>query len=349
VVLPALPAFVWFVQMADADVGYVVGGKQTDRVFRLYRTADAGRSWRDVTPNNGTAHPVGPPTAVGRRIVFFPSKLHGAIVIERSTDGGRSWTASAPIHDRRGGGPGQVVVLDARHLYLAIGEGAAAGSSAQSLWRSGDDGRTWQFVSRTQATGPSRGALPFSCDKTGYGFATLRLGWAGGACAGGAAFFYRTDDGGRRWRSVQLAGLGACACSVSSPRFFGRRGVFTVEGFPDAGPQRVIDRIYWTSDGGLHWRFTVPPAGRIGPQSLVDGRTAWLAGTPRGNIRARFNRVYVTTDAGRHWRVATLPFDAQNYQLDAVSGTDAYAVGGPSLRASLFRTSDGGRTWRRVH
>lgn len=343
-----LPPFVWYLRMADAQVGYAVGGRQTDRVLRLYRTADGARTWTDATPNGGTAHPVGPPTTVGRTVVFFPTMVHGAVVIERSADGGRTWRASAPICDGSGAGPGPVLPLDARRLYLPIGEGAAAGSSAQSLWRSDDGGRTWRFVSRTQTTGPPGRALPFGCDKTGVGFATLLRGWAGGACAGGPAFLYRTDDGGRTWRPLRLAGLDRCACDVVPPRFFGARGVFSVDGFPDAGPTRALDRLYWTSDAGAHWRASFVPAGRIGPRSVVDGSTAWVTGTPRGSVAKRFERLFVTTDAGRHWRAVRLPFDAAGYQLDAVSATVAYAYGGIGVRTSLLRTTDGGRSWRRV-
>src|SRR5207248_2050588 len=47
----------------------------------------------------------------------------------------------------------RISALDARHLYVDFGEGAAAGSSAESLWRSDDGGSTWRFVSRTDAEG----------------------------------------------------------------------------------------------------------------------------------------------------------------------------------------------------
>jgi photosystem II stability/assembly factor-like uncharacterized protein len=342
--LPAPPPFIQSVQMVDASVGYAVGGKQTATVFELFRTRDGGRTWTNVTPRG--VHPTGPPAAYGRT-VFFGAPSRGAIVVERSHDEGRTWRRSLPLRDARVAEAGPVVRLDARRLFLALGEGAAAGSSAQSIWRSDDGGRSWRFVSRTDATGRRAGALPFSCDKAGVGFATRSRGWAGGACAGGPAFLYRTDDGGRTWRLQRLGGLARCGCETSAPRFFGTRdGGFSVVGFTTNGGGKPVARVYWTSDGGAHWRATVPPVGRAGQVSFVDGRTAWLVGTARGVIGSPFDRLVRTTDAGRHWRNVKLPFDAQNYRLDAVSATVAFAVG--QARAALLRTTDGGRTWRSV-
>lgn len=328
----APPPFVQYVQMADARVGYLVGGRETATVMRLYRTSDGGRSWRDVSPGD----PLAPPTTAGARVVYVPVRVHGSILVERSSDGGATWHSSAPVPDRRVAGPGRVVRVDAQHLFLTLGEGAAAGSSAQSLWRSDDGARTWRFVSRTGTS------LPFSCDKSGVGFATPKRGWATGACAGGPAFFYRTDDGGRSWRRLVLAGLARCACDVSPPTFVDpRHAAFGVNGFPQAGGRPVF-RVYWTNDGGVHWRATEPPAGRIASPQVVGARTAWVVGAPAGSIRLPFSRLYRTTDGGRHWQVTRLPFDGQ---LDAVSATLAYAVVG---QRTLWRTTDGGRSWRRI-
>src|SRR5690348_575575 len=132
----APPPFVYTLRMADANVGYLVGGRQTDVVFRLYRTGDGGRSWTDVTPPG--ARPDGGLATFGRT-VFVGPRANGVVVIERSGDGGRSWVASAPLPDRRPATPGPVVRAGPHRLYVLLDEGAAAGSNAQSLWRS-DDG-----------------------------------------------------------------------------------------------------------------------------------------------------------------------------------------------------------------
>jgi photosystem II stability/assembly factor-like uncharacterized protein len=279
--------------------------------------------------------------------MFSTTLRRGVFAVDRSDDGGRTWRESAPFRDAHGQGAGAPVVVDARHLVVAVDEGAAAGSQAQALYASGDSGRTWRFVSRTDATGRRAGALPFGCDKRGFGFATPTRGWAGGYCAGGPPFLYRSDDGGRTWRRQRLGGVPqSCGCETSAPRFFTpASGALFVAGFASNGNGRPFVRVFWTTDGGAHWRGSSPRAGRTPGVSFANARSAWVAAQPPDNLRAPFDRLFVTADAGRHWRTAKLPFDAQGFQLDAVSANVAYATSGT---AQIRRTVDGGRTWQTI-
>jgi len=344
---PAPPVLRWL-QMVDGVHGYALSGRDTDR-YRLLRTDDGGRRWTDVTPGDGTIHPNGPVGVYGTATVLVSARLRGgAFVVVQSADGGRTWRRSQPFRDAHGFGIGAPGRVDARHLYVALGEGAAAGSEAQALYASGDGGRTWRFVSRTDVSGTRPHALPFGCDKNGFGFATPTRGFAGGNCAGGRPFFYRTDDGGRTWRHEALAGIAGCQCDVTAPTFATPRdGMLSVFGFTMTG--RPIVRAYWTNDGGAHWRGGGPAAGRVsGAVEFAGARVAWLAATPRDRIRPPFDRLFRTTDAGRRWQVRKLPFDAEGYQLDPVSATVAFALHGVAGSTSILKTSDAGRSWHRV-
>jgi photosystem II stability/assembly factor-like uncharacterized protein len=333
--------------MVDAKDGYALSGQNPD-AYRLLRTRDGGRHWLDITPGGGTVHPSGPITIAGATMLFSTSVGPGLFAVERSDDGGRSWRRSLPFADRRGR-PGQPFAVNARHLYLAVGEGAAAGSEAEALFTSSDGGHRWRLASRTDVSRVRRGRLPFGCDKNGFGFATSNRGFAGGCCPGGRPFFYRTDDGGHSWRWQPLAGVGLCACDVSAPRFFTPRdGALYVTGFTLNGGGQPLVRAFWTSDGGNHWRASGPSTGRASVVSFADARTAWIVANPPGRIRGPFDRLFRTDDAGRHWQTLKLPFDGAAYQLDAVSSTLAYAaryVGGGS---SILRTQDAGRSWHRI-
>jgi photosystem II stability/assembly factor-like uncharacterized protein len=325
--------------MVDGTHGYALAGTDWDR-YRLLRTVDGGRRWMQAT----TIRAVALPTVAGR-FVFFPTKLRaGVFAVERSDDGGRTWARSRPVRDPKGE-IGQIDVVDARHVFLAFGEGAAAGSSAQALYTSGDGGRTWRFVSRTDVTGRKPNALPFGCDKDGFGFATPSRGFAGGYCAGGLPFLYRTDDGGRIWRRVSLPAPRACACDTSAPRFFDARdGVLAIVGWVNDGSGGPFARVYWTHDGGDHWRGSRAPVGRAAPVAVADLRSAWLLGGAPGDTRHPGTRLVRTADAGRTWRTERLPFDGSAYALDAVDADTAFALG-PRF---LLRTDDGGRSWRSV-
>ena len=194
--------------------------------------------------------------------------------------------------------------------------------------------------------------LPFSCDKNGFGFATPTRGFAGGDCAGGAPFLYRTDDGGRTWHRLPLPGVAICECDVSAPRFSSARaGALYLNGFtePEQGSGRPLVRVYWTSDGGAHWQGSGPDAGRAVAVAIAGPRSAWVAAAAPGRIRGAFDRLYRTSDGGRSWQALPLSFDADGYQLDAVSTTLAYAFRGVNGGSTILRTEDGGRSWQKIH
>jgi photosystem II stability/assembly factor-like uncharacterized protein len=335
-----VPQLISSLVMVGPHSGLAVGGKQTETSLGLYRTADGGRTW-SVVPG---IHPTNTPS-VTRGVVFVPVRSG----YERSDDGGGTWQKTTLPRTGRGN-PAGVQLLDAEHAYATLDLGAAAGSSGESLYRSADGGRTWQFVSTTHTTSTPAGSLPFGCDKDGYGFSSILRGWAGGYCAGGRAFLYRTRDGGRTWRYVGVPGVGRyCACETSAPRFSdARNGAFSVVGFAGNGTAKPITRIYWTRDGGRRWRATGVPVGRGGPVTFLGPRTAWVPGTRPGVIRPTFDRLARTTDAGRHWTVIRLPFNLQGYRLVPVTARIAYAISEVTLRTVLRRTDDGGRTWRVV-
>lgn len=346
----ARPLIRWL-QMTDAVHGYALGGQGTE-ADRLLETSDGGHRWVDVTPGGGTIHPSGPITIAGHAIRLFSTRLRpGVFAVERSDDGGRTWRRSLPFGSRRELGIGQPLAIDARHLYVALDEGAAAGSSGQALYVSDDGGHSWRFVSRTSVSGRgSPPALPFGCDKSGFGFSTPAHGWAGGYCAGGPAFFYRTEDGGRTWRRQALAAPALCACQTSAPRFFTPRlGALYVQGFAANGGGSPFLRFYWTGDGGSHWRVSDPHAGRASMAiSLPAARTAWVATTRPGRIRGPFNRLFRTSDAGRRWQTLTLPFDTSDDQFDVVNATLAYAFDAVNGSSTIRMTRDGGRSWQSI-
>ena len=336
-------------QMTDVAHGYALSG-QNPEAYRLLHTDDGGRRWTDVTPGNGTIHPSGPITILGRMRLFSTKVRQGVFAVERSDDGGSTWQRSLLFRNAHGQGIGQPFAVDARHLYVAIDEGAAAGSQGEALYTSSDAGHSWRFVSGTSVYGSARGALPFGCDKSGFGFSTPTRGWAGGYCAGGGPFFYRTDDGGRSWSLRPLAVAARCACETSAPLFFTRRtGVLYVSGFAEDGGGKPFVRVFWTSDGGAHWRGSGLRTGRAGAVSFADARTAWVVAQPPGSLRAPFNLVFRTSDAGRHWQTVKVGFDAGNYTFDAVSATDAYALRTADVSSTIVVTRDGGRKWRTIH
>jgi photosystem II stability/assembly factor-like uncharacterized protein len=328
--------------MTSANDGYALSG-QNYLHYRLLHTTDGGRVWHKVT----SIHPSAPPDIEGRTILFSRGLGHRTFAVERSDDGGRTWTESLPIRNRYGLGAGTPRAVDREHLYVDVGEGAAAGSEGEALYASSDGGRRWHLVTRTHVNHPRPGGLPFGCDKDGFGFVTPQRGWAAGYCAGGDPFFLRTDDGGRQWHRQALPDAPRnCSCATSAPVFFSRGvGVVSVSGQEGSGDGRWFARVYWTKDGGSHWRTSDPTSGRSGPADVVSRNVVWLLGRLAGDA-PRFPRLFRTTDGGRDWHSLHVPVQiSADDNLDAVDATVGFAASG----AVLWRTADGGRHWTAIH
>jgi photosystem II stability/assembly factor-like uncharacterized protein len=86
------PWFVWL-HMTSAQNGYALSGKDTLR-YRLLRTSDGGRVWRPIT----SIHPSSPPDVQGATILFSRGAGPQGFAVERSNDGGHTWTESLPVH-----------------------------------------------------------------------------------------------------------------------------------------------------------------------------------------------------------------------------------------------------------
>jgi photosystem II stability/assembly factor-like uncharacterized protein len=345
------PLSIGLVEMIDAQHGYALSGNSITNSHRLLWTTDGGHIWRDTGPGGTRMRASSPVSIIGGKMRVFSTTINGHMfAVERSDDGGTTWHRSLPFQDRHGAPAiAQPFAIDRRHLYVAVQEGAAAGSSSEALFMSSDSGHSWRFTSRTGFNTSAPGLLPFGCDKNGFGFATSRRGWAGGYCAGGRPFFYRTDNGGRTWRQQALPAPPQCACETSAPRFFTPRdGVLSINGFTANGGGNPFTRLYWTSDGGAHWKGSSPPAGRTNRIAFTDEKTVWLTAQAPGNLRTPFDHLVRTTDAGATWQTTKLRFDASNYLLDPISATTAFAAPADYLTHAILVTRDGGRSWRKV-
>jgi photosystem II stability/assembly factor-like uncharacterized protein len=344
------PIALHWLQMIDSSRGYALSGDDGD-AYRLLYTSDGGLRWRDATPRGGTWRPLGPLSVLGETRLFSRRLGPHTFAVVRSLDGGRTWDESQPFEDPRGDGAGQPFALDAAHFFVAVDEGAAAGSQGEALYTSSDGARRWRLVSRTSWGHPSRSSLPTACDKNGFSFATPRRGWAGGYCAGGPAFFYRTVDGGRTWHRQLLPVPAQCACDTSAPLFFSTSvGAVYVIGFPsDRTNAAPIARVFWTGDGGRHWRPGTPPQlGRVAQVSFADARSVWITEHEHARPSSPVDILLRTRDAGAHWQSTKLAFNADGYRFDALSAVTAYGIRPDLSSNTLIVTHDGGRTWQTI-
>ncbi len=329
------------VSFANDEVGCVGGTR------RIFCTTDAGRHW--------APRYTGPDTIVGLDLLTLRvGWAVGARTLLRTLDGGQHW---APVGESTPPLRSVDFVTPADGWGIAGGTPRPYGGTDQVAWpfRGGrvvhtlDGGRTW-------ALQPAAGAVDGLC------FSGPATGWAVHE-----ATVRRTRDGGRSWRTA-----------VSSPLYNHGAGWFASVGCAGSRAAWVLVSagvgtsnqqpyvLYRTGDDGRYWRPVLDegyfegasypdyrayrvPANYIGPLSVVDATTAYLAGlnyeSPSG-----FIAIACTDDGGQALRrPATAPGlrGTGPVALAFVDAAHGWVVGQSGQGSAIVATSDGGQTWVR--
>lgn len=344
--------------LAAPRVGWGMNG------LAFYLSDNGGRSWRMAKPaflrDEDVIAKVDDVATRGTKRVWLalgdligPHFVDGSdryATIAWTSDGGRTWRESAPAGCRRQcNGSMQLSFLDDRRGFLLTGIG-----SHDALFATSNGGATWRLVGRSPFAGP----ITFTTAREGFGV-SVPTRWVGpDATPVGAGVLYRTTDGGRSWRRVELApppadaGLPAVA---DSAWFFGPRdGVVPVRyRDPRSGAQHLV--VYATTDGGRSWsaHATPPDADLRSDQTGVDSTVAFSAPGATQWLFFAGSTLYATADAGRHWTATAAPIASINpYDISFTSLEDGWAIfpigSNGRLGLALVATTNGGRTWTPV-
>jgi len=321
----------------------IVASNRTGRTW-LVRTGDSGGRWQDVTPPLKLVL-VSSSFFLGRDAAWIEGSTRFESRTEplfRTLNGGRSWRRLATVP-----ADCQLDFVDQRDGWCAV-IGAAMGSSTVRLYRTFDGGSTWTLVSRTGLydSGSTPGALPYGCDKT-ITFSSLTVGWAASVCIAGSPPLYESEDGGAHWRKLAQVPLpkGAptppAGAGLSLPAVAGSRLVLYLD---IGGNPRNATAIATSANDGANWNARlVPGLPHYWKVDLLDVR----------HWRLSDGRVLLSTDdTGGHWHRWNSPVrmtDAVGapLRLHFLSARVGFAV--PEANAGpLWRTEDGGHTWKPV-
>ena len=171
-----------------------------------------------------------------------------------------------------------------------------------------------------------------------------RVAWV----AGSGGVVLRTVNGGRTWASVGPPA--AAGRELRDVEAHDRDHAVVL-----AIGEGEASRVYVTADGGRTWAESFrndDPRAFYDCLTFPDRRHGLALSDP---VDGKF-RILATRDGGRSWRVlpdtgmpAALPgefaFAASGTCLVSAGGRAFFATGGGE-RARLFRSADGGRTWR---
>ena len=373
------PPAIELMGQADGQVVWAAGIKG------LYVSGDGGVHWRTVTPpnlaNQYVAERVITLEAVGQNDLWLVLYDVPGLVpssesedgsdrgegIDRSTDGGRTWTFTTLPGCLQLCGPAALSFVNADQGFAATSADQGNPDAPPAMFFATQDGGVmWQKV----GTPPDLAGVDMGgpAPDSKLVFTSAQDGWAvtgplegpDATTSNPGGVVYRTTDGGTTWSVAP----GLPAADMSLPTFFDSNDGVVLRD-PETPSSTVPPVVYVTHDGGATWSPVSLPRAAVstykGGASLT-GR--FSAVSPTHWLVVNQTKLYATTDGGRHW-TATVPTPAfQATTAVFTSSSDGLAVGQfarctdaatparptpPSCYPLLVTTNDGGRHWRSAH
>jgi photosystem II stability/assembly factor-like uncharacterized protein len=282
----------------------------------IWSTTDSGETWIETiieTPEQSRT------TAIDfiDRQTGWAADVRGGVW--KTTNGGKSWVRAGKLEFSNGasGGPVErIQFVDARYGWAI---------EPWVVWRSTNGGSSWQYE-------PIYIEEDLGLVHRGR-FVSRTDGWV----IGDRARVLRTSDGGKTFREQTLpAGSDTWVNSV-----FSTDGTTAwIVASPDGG-------IYYTNNRGENWlRQEIPnPDSRVLSVHFIDTNEGWAVGwEPRPGIPNSRPLVLHTPDGGASWETVKTAITEAPFQVFFSDIMHGWIVC-PNL---LYRTADGGKTWREV-
>jgi photosystem II stability/assembly factor-like uncharacterized protein len=343
-------------QMLNVSDGWTYGNDM------VARTSDGARTFNVVTPPGvgGDSQVTDP---------FFLDSVHAWVwvirwnqsvlasaILERTTNGGASWTA-IPFQPAVEGG---MTFIDPQHGWMTTARDVDNHTAVENtLWRTADGGETWAAIHTTKhrldiEPNVQRG----DCFQNGIAWTSGTYGIAGVSCPYDSPPAVQvTGDAGATWRTEALPPLPTRPGVV----LFATVGPLHDEGGElvavvsrcvgtDGNSCRNYGEVYRSADGGMTWSHGAVVWG-VGDVLLADADHAWLPDAcPTDQCYG--SQLLVSSNGGSTWQELPVPsafspnmHASRTYSL--VTPTLGFVVvwnefqNGPTY----YKTTDGGRTF----
>lgn len=337
------------------------------RGHALAVSSDHGASWRSGTVPIPPAGTIGPTTFVLDAEHAWsltapagdgdhgqgPSFDHVRLIVNRTSDGGRTWQQAMVPGDYPDTSR-SLFFLDPHQGFLVV-SGGRTNQGSSTLLRTSDGGASWTIVRTVPASETATETGAFASLGSQVVATDLDTIWSAAQGEAGPVNHPILDvsrDGGLTWSRVALPGIvdrwGGTNNIPSAPATFidSTAGFFVLSTSDVTGNPETL--VFSTDDGGATWlRAAMLPAPLVAPIDFVD-RERWIA-VEQGSSGLPWT-LEETTDAGRTWRaLAPTGLLGDGLQWVAMSdpehGVGTALVEGNPAATILMLTSDGGASW----
>ncbi len=315
-------------------------GREFDLVKGVvYRTVDGGENWRAIWRGSNLARyvcidPRNPKVLYVSTGIFdreaansdHRRDLPGGVGILKSTDGGRTWRVLARRNGLENLYIGSLVMHPKNPDILLAAAGNNAYHKGSGVYLTTDGGRTWKKT-----------LGPHSIHSVDFARSDPRIAYAGNPQA-----IHRSADGGATWKAVTAGGTwGPPGVQAGFP--------IDIEIDPRSAERLFVNNYlggnFLSADGGRTWK--VASSGYTGAQVrdvAVDPANA------RRVFAAARSGIFVSPDAGGTWvGLGWPPVAGTEWYVVAIDPADPkHVLAANNCQGTLFRSRDGGKSWRRV-
>jgi len=235
------------------------------------------------------------------------------------------------------------------------------GSASGGVWKSSDSGRTFVPVFDSMDV-QAIGALATAPSEPGTVWAGTGEAWAIRDADVMGDGIYKSTDAGKTWKNMGLRETGRIGRIIVNPT--NANVVFVCALGRTTGPQQERG-VYRTTDGGKSWTRVLfvddgtgcsglsmdahdPNVVFAGMWQVVMHTWVMLGGGPSSGL-------YVTRDGGNTWSKLTdpglpkSPLGKIDVAVAPTNSSRVYALIQTADQGSVWRSDDGGRTWKNVN
>ncbi|HEX7326730.1 MAG TPA: hypothetical protein VF292_15480 [Rhodanobacteraceae bacterium] len=347
-----------------AAMGATIGANAKASAGQVNPSMLAGLQWRNIGPHHGgRVSAVGAPIGKGQTAIFYAGLPVGGLM--KTTDAGETWF---PIFDhfRNVDGVGAVAVAPSNPDIVYVGTGdSIAGDNGDGMYKSTDAGKTWTHIGLEDTVKINRILIsPTNPD-------VVLVSTQGNSVHRGRGVF-RTTDGGKTWTNVLnpagYNGTLALARAYDVPNV-----IFAATGgkrpFPFGPPPKASKSKAKTgakakpeSTAGAKPAAATSAASKFAAKPATATSAASKSAAKPGakqkskakpKPKATPAELFKSTDGGVTWtQVTTIPKITERMGVAVAMHTNAqriYIIGGGVKGGSgLFRSDNGGKTWKHM-